>query len=122
MCFTKILSCSHISIKLSRNFATAIRDVAIKALELYTAVGFVPNLNGVTFSEKLFFTRKLNLVFFHINPEVLEKLFNLIYYVILTLTLIPQLSPNPNRKPHIKCTRMLCSFSLCKIIFPGEIA
>jgi len=46
----------------------------------------------------LYFTGKLNLVFFfHLNPEILAKLFNLIYYLILTptLTLIPQLSPNP---------------------------
>jgi len=48
------------------------------------------------------------------------------YYLILTptLTLTPQLSPNPNRKPHIKCARMnieQCSFSLCTIIFSGEI-
>jgi len=38
----------------------------------------------------------------------LEKLFNLIYYLILTLTLTlsPQLSPNPIRKPNIKYARM----------------
>jgi len=48
------------------------------------------------------------------------KLFNFIYYLILTPTLTPQLSPNPNCKPHIKCEQMnivQCSFSLCKIIF-----
>jgi len=47
----------------------------------------------------------------------LTKLFDLIYYVILTpnLTLTPQLSANPNSKPHIKCAQMniaQCSFSL----------
>jgi len=50
-----------------------------------------------------------------------SKLFDLIYYRILTLNLTPQLSPNPNRKPLIKCAWMniaQCSFSLCKIIFP----
>jgi len=34
-----------------------------------------------------YFTGKLNLVFFHLNPEILAKLFNLIYYLILILTL-----------------------------------
>jgi len=71
---------------------------------------------------RLCFTEKTESSFFHLNPEILTRLFNLIYYLILTptLTLIPQLRPNPNRKPHIKCARMIitqCSFSLCKIIF-----
>jgi len=40
------------------------------------------------------FTGKLNLVF-HLNLEILAKLFNLIYYLFVTptLTLTPQLSP-----------------------------
>jgi len=47
---------------------------------------------------RLYFIRKLDLVF-HLNSEILAKLFNLIYYLILTLT--PQLSPNPNCKSQI---------------------
>jgi len=40
----------------------------------------------------VYFTGKLNLVFFHLNPEVLAKLlFNLIYYRYLILT--PALTP-----------------------------
>jgi len=67
---------------------------------------------------KAYFTGKLNLVFF-INPEILAKLFNLIYY--LTLTLTSQLSSNPN--PYIKYAQMnivQCSFSLYNIIFWGK--
>jgi len=30
--------------------------------------------------ERLYFTGKLNLVFFHLNPGILAKSFNLIYY------------------------------------------
>jgi len=42
---------------------------------------------------RLYFTGKLKLVlFFHLNPEILTKLFNLIYYLIPTLTLTPQLN------------------------------
>jgi len=33
---------------------------------------------------KLYFTRKFNLVFFYLNPEILAKLFNLIYYLTLS--------------------------------------
>jgi len=57
---------------------------------------------------KDYFTGKLNLFFFSFKPEILEKLFNSIYCLILTptLTRTRQLSPKPNRKPHIKCTRM----------------
>jgi len=54
----------------------------------------------------------------------MAKLFNLIYYLILTPTPNPQLSPNPNRKPYIKYARMnivQCSFSLRNIIFSAEI-
>jgi len=40
--------------------------------------------------------------FFYLNREILAKLFNLIYYQIPTLTVTPQLGPNPNLKPHIK--------------------
>jgi len=52
------------------------------------------------------FHRKIESSFFHFHiiPEILAKLFNLIYYLILTptLTLTPQLSPptltlNPNQ-------------------------
>jgi len=65
---------------------------------------------------KALFHRKIESSFFHLNPEILANLFNLIYYLILTptLTLTPQLSFNPNRKPHIKYVRMniaQCSFS-----------
>jgi len=75
--------------------------------------------------ERLYFTGKLNLVF-HLNPEILANLFDLNYYLILTpsLTLTPQLSPNPNRKPHMKYAQMnisQCFFSLCNIIFTSEI-
>jgi len=40
-----------------------------------------------------YFIKKLNLSFFQINPEILAKLSNLIYYLILTstLTLTPDL-------------------------------
>jgi len=76
------------------------------------------NKNG-----RYYFTGKLNLVFFfpYLDPEIVSKLFNLMYYQNLTPTLTPQIKPNPNRKPHIKCTRQnkaQCSFSLCKIFFP----
>jgi len=71
-----------------------------------------------------YFIGKLNL-FFSFQPRNFSKIiqFNLL---ILTpiLTLPPQLSPNPNHKPHIKCARMnisQCSFSLCNIIFSDEI-
>jgi len=37
-------------------------------------------------------------------PKILEKWFNLIHYVILTLT--SQLSPNPNSIPQIKCAQI----------------
>jgi len=39
---------------------------------------------------------KIESSFFHLNPEVIAKLFDLIYYLIRTptLTLTPQLSPN----------------------------
>jgi len=54
---------------------------------------------------RLYFIGKLNLFFYYLTREILEQLFNLIFYLILTptLTLTPQLSPNSNRKPHIKC-------------------
>jgi len=49
---------------------------------------------------KLYFTGKWNLVF-SFNPEILAKLFNLIFYLILTPTLIltPQLSPTLTVNP-----------------------
>jgi len=61
--------------------------------------------------------------FFHLNPKILAKLFNLIYYLILTptLTLTPQLI---TENPHIKYAPMniaQCSFSLGNIIFSGKI-
>jgi len=51
---------------------------------------------------------KIESSFIHIYPKNLAQLFNLIYYLILTptLTLTTQISPNPNHKPQIKCTRM----------------
>jgi len=58
---------------------------------------------------------------FNLNAEILAKLYNLVYYLILTLTLTPQLSLNPNRKLHIKCALMniaQCSFCLRNIILP----
>jgi len=74
-------------------------------------------------TRKAFFHRKVESSFFHFNLELLAKLFDLIYYILTpTLILILQLSLNPI--PHIKCARMnisQCSFSLCKIIFSGEI-
>jgi len=60
-------------------------------------------------------SRKIESSFFHVNPEILAKLFNLIYYLILTPTLTHQLIPNSTRKPQIKCVRMniaRCSFLL----------
>jgi len=52
------------------------------------------NRSVLPFSRK---TRKLSGLiesnFFHLNLEILAKLFKLNYYLILT----PQLSPNPNR-------------------------
>jgi len=50
------------------------------------------------------FHRKIESTFLHCNPEILAKLFNLIYF--LTLILTPQLSPNPNYKHHVKCAQM----------------
>jgi len=75
---------------------------------------------------KALFHWKIESSFFHLNQEILEKLFNLIHYLIHypTQTLKLQLSSNPKHKPHIKCERMnigQCSFSLCKIIFSSEI-
>jgi len=57
---------------------------------------------GINFRKALFY-QKIKPSFFHLNPEILSKIFSLIYDLILTpiLTLTPQLSPNPNRKPHI---------------------
>jgi len=54
---------------------------------------------------KLYSNKKIESSFFHLNPEILVKLFNLIYYLTLTptLTVTPQLSPNPN--PQIKCVQ-----------------
>jgi len=40
----------------------------------------------------------MNLVFFLLNPKILEN-----YYLILTLTLTHHLSQNPYHKPQIKC-------------------
>jgi len=48
---------------------------------------------------KALFYRKIESRFFHLNLKILANLFNLIYYLILTLTLTPQLNPNPNHKP-----------------------
>jgi len=66
--------------------------------------------------------------FLSYKPRNFDKiiLFNLLAYLILTdtPTLTPQLSPNPNRKPQIKCAKMNiahCSFSLFYITFSGEI-
>jgi len=60
----------------------------------------------ITKKRKALFHRKTESSFFHINPEILVNLFNLIYYLILTPTLTPQLSPKRNRKPQIKCARI----------------
>jgi len=66
------------------------------------------SLNVMKFKRKKLFHRKNECSIFYLNPEILAKLYNLIYYLILTptLTLTPQLSPNLNCKPHIKCARM----------------
>jgi len=60
------------------------------------------------FNWKALFHRKIKSSFFNlrVNPEILVKLFNLIYNLIVILTLTPQLSPNPNCKLQIKCVRM----------------
>jgi len=65
---------------------------------------------------------KIESSFFHINTENLAKLFNLIYYLMLipTPTLTSQISPNPIRKPQIKCARMKiahCFFTLLNNFF-----
>jgi len=55
---------------------------------------------------KVLFHQKIeSSFFFYLNPKILAKLFNLIYCVILisTRTLAPQLSCNPNHKPHKVC-------------------
>jgi len=82
-------------------------------LQYQSKMSYVLRSHSISqYLERLYFSEKLNLVFFfHLNPEILAKLFNLIYY--LTLTLTPQLSPSPNRKPNIKYSRMniaQCSF------------
>jgi len=61
-----------------------------------------------------YFTQKVESSFFHLNLKNVAKLFNLNDYLILTLTLIltPQLSPNPNHKPHIKCVHASCADGL----------
>jgi len=51
--------------------------------------------------------------FFHINPENLTTLFNLIDYLILTLNL----KPNLNRKPQIECAQM--NIAHCSFIYLG---
>jgi len=38
----------------------------------------------VVLNWKALFQRKIESSFFHLNPEILTKLFNLIYYLILT--------------------------------------
>jgi len=45
--------------------------------------------------KKALFHRKIESSYFHLNLEILAKLFNLIYYLILTptITRTPQLAP-----------------------------
>jgi len=54
---------------------------------------------NIYFRKTLFHWKIETIFFFHLNPEILANLFNLIYYLILTLTqhlsLAPTLTINP---------------------------
>jgi len=78
--------------------------VKIKKVEYYhpnecLEVLFSKQFYSKIYWKALFHRRKIVSSYFYLNPKILTKLFNLIYYLILTPT--PQLSPNPNCKPHI---------------------